>query len=421
MTITAALASIRKGDWVTSRRLSVYPGIFLAVSLIATTLVLHLSKGVLDPSGNLLGGDFIPFWSASNLIWQGKPEAAYDPRQLGAIIQDLVDGEPPNYAWLYPPTALLVVMPLAALPYLPSLTTWLALTFCGYLSLLWSMVPSRRALVPILAFSPVFINLGHGQNAFLTTALLGWGLILLPRRPWLAGLLMGALIYKPHLGLLIPLALLASRNWSALAGASLAALGMIAASYLLFGEGVWIAYLDYSRLPRLALEEGVLPWPKMISAFAAARLLGASVPLAWALQGLVSLVAATLVWRVWRRSDQYWIKVAILPAAALLAPPLVWDYDALLLGISLAALVILGRRDGFLDWEISALVWVWLTPLFWRQLTMTSCIPLGLMTLMLLVWLVARRSAHDARATGSPPAAWLRAEGRSPGARLPGA
>jgi len=301
--------------------------------------------------------------------------------------------------------ALLVVAPLAVLPYLSALNTWLAMTFGGYLSLLWAMLPRREALVPILAFPPVFINLGHGQNAFLTTALMGWGLILLQRRPLLAGLMLGALVFKPHLGLLIPIALFASRNWRALTGATLAALSMIAASYVLFGEQVWATYMDYYRLPRLAVEHGVLPWPKMLSVFGTARMLGASIPVAWGIQGLVSMVAAVVVWQVWRRPGQPLVKVAILPAAALLATPLVWDYDALLLSISLAALVIVGLRDIFIDWEISVLAWVWLTPMFWRPLTVAIHLPLGVMTLMLLVWLVVRRSAHDALlAVGQPHA-----------------
>ena len=396
MAITAALSIIRKGHWVTSRRLKLYPVIYLVIFLIITCGILLLSKGVLDPSGRLLGYDFIPFWSASNLVWQGKPEAAYDPNQLRIVPEKLLGVDGGDYAWFYPPTAMLVVAPLAALPYLPALSTWLAVTFCGYLTLLWTLLPRRETLVPILAFPPVFINLGHGQNAFLSTALFGWGLALLPRWPWLAGLLMGALVYKPHLGLLIPIALLASRNWRALVGASLSALGIIAASYVLLGEAVWVAYLEYHQLPRLVLEEGVLPWQKMNSAFGAARMLGASVSLAWSIQGLLSLAAATVVWRVWRQPDQYWIKVAILPLAALLAPPLVWDYDAVILSITLAALVTVGLRDGFLDWEISVLAWAWMSPLFWRPVMVATYLPLGLMTLILLVWLVVRRSGRVA-------------------------
>ena len=63
-----------------------------------------------------------------------------------------------------------------------------------------------------LAFPATFINLFHGQNGFLNAALLGAALLALDRRPVVAGILFGLLSYKPHLGLLVPLALLAGRG-----------------------------------------------------------------------------------------------------------------------------------------------------------------------------------------------------------------
>jgi len=370
-----------------------YPRIYLAVSVAVTLFAIIFGQGTQDPSGKPLGTDFLHFWSASYLLWQSRPEAAYDPTSLGAICQYIVGLDAPYYAWLYPPTAFLVVAPLAALPYLTALTTWLAVTFFGYLTALWRFLPDRRALLPMTAFSPVFINLGHGQNAFLSTALMGWGLILLPRRPWLGGALMGALIYKPHLGLLVPVALLAAGNWRALLGAGLTALTLTGLSYDLLGAQVWTAFLANAGFTRLILEQGLTPWQKMISGFGAARMLGASVGFAWALQGLVSLTVALAVGWIWRGTASYAVKIAVLVVGTLLAAPLVWDYDATLSSIALAALVAEGLRRGFLDWEISVLALVWLTPLFWRPLAMVTNLPLALMTLMLLFWMTVRRAA----------------------------
>jgi hypothetical protein len=66
------------------------------------------------------------------------------------------------------------------------------------------------------AFPAVFVNIGHGQNGFLTAALLGSALLSLDRRPWLAGALIGLLAYKPQFGVLIR-----SRCLQANAGAAL--------------------------------------------------------------------------------------------------------------------------------------------------------------------------------------------------------
>ena len=60
-----------------------------------------------------------------------------------------------------------------------------------------------------LAYPAVLINIGHGQNGFLTAALLGGALVILDRRPIVAGILFGLLVYKPQFGLMIPLALIA--------------------------------------------------------------------------------------------------------------------------------------------------------------------------------------------------------------------
>ena len=383
---------IRTGDWVTARRVRLYPRLFLAVCLALAVVAILRGQGSLTDASTPLGTDFISFWSAANLVAQGRPAAAYDHAALQALEQTITGPDGPLYTWLYPPMALLVVAPLAALPYPAALATWLGLTLAGYLTALWRLLPERRALLPLLAFPPLFINLGHGQNAFLSAALLGWGLLLLPRRPWLAGLLLGTLIYKPQLGLLLPVALLAAGQGRAFLGAGLAALALAGATYGLWGAEVWTAFLTKSDYARQMLEQGLVPWYKMTSVFAAARLLGAGVGVAWALQGLASLIAAATVWRLWRGPAAYPIKVAALAIGTLVAAPLALDYDATLLGLALAAWVAEGRRRGFGDWEISTLALAWMSPLFWRPLAQVTSIPWGTLTLVLLLWLVIRHA-----------------------------
>ena len=383
---------IRTGDWVTARRVRLYPRLFLAVCLALAVVAIIRGQGSLTDASTPLGTDFISFWSAANLVAQGRPAAAYDHAALQALEQTITGPDGPLYTWLYPPMALLVVAPLAALPYPAALVAWLGLTLAGYLTAIWRLLPEGRALLPMLAFPPLFINLGHGQNAFLSAALLGWGLVLLPRRPWLAGLLMGTLIYKPQLGLLLPVALLAAGQGRAVLGAGLAALALMGATYGLWGSEVWTAFLAKSDYARQMLEQGLVPWYKMTSVFAAARLLGAGVGVAWALQGLASLIAAATVWRLWRGPAAYPIKVAALAIGTLVAAPLALDYDATLLGLALAAWVAEGRRRGFGDWEISTLALAWMSPLFWRPLAQVTSIPWGTLTLVLLLWLVIRHA-----------------------------
>jgi hypothetical protein len=64
----------------------------------------------------------------------------------------------------------------------------------------------------------VFVCLAHGHNAFLTAALFGGGLLMLERRPFVAGLLLGCLAYKPQFAAILPLALAAGGYWRTILG-----------------------------------------------------------------------------------------------------------------------------------------------------------------------------------------------------------
>ena len=97
--------------------------------------------------------------------------------------------------------------PLAWLPYLVSFLVFAGATLC-----VWLIVGTRvagggaTATLCLLAVPSLWWVLGLGQNSFLSASLVGGGLLALPRHKVLAGLAFGLLCYKPHLGLLIPVA-----------------------------------------------------------------------------------------------------------------------------------------------------------------------------------------------------------------------
>src|SRR5690606_26627131 len=94
-----------------------------------------------------------------------------------------------------------------------------------------------------LGFPAVFVNLGHRQNGFLSTALLALALLTLDRRPLLAGVFFGLLAYKPQLGPMIPLVLLATGRWRTI-GAAVATVAALAGAVTVFlGVEVWQAFL----------------------------------------------------------------------------------------------------------------------------------------------------------------------------------
>jgi alpha-1,2-mannosyltransferase len=166
------------------------------------------------------------------------------------------------FAWQYPPIALLLVYPLAFLPYLWSLASWLAVGIACYITVLWRILPQPLTLVVGLAFPAVLLTIEHGQNALLSTSFLGWALLLLIRRPITAGVLLGFLSFKPQLGVLLPIALVAGGHWKTILAAMLTGAGLVATTVALFGGGIWHEFIASTQLSRDILNQGLGPVQK---------------------------------------------------------------------------------------------------------------------------------------------------------------
>src|SRR5205807_10087110 len=149
-------------------------------------------------------------------------------------------------------------------------------------------------LFPFLVFPVVFWNFGYGQNGFLTAALFGAALLALDRRPFSAGLLFGAICYKPHFGLLIPVALAAGGRWRAFVGAAVAVLGLVLLSLVLFGAASWQEFFAAIAASRATYESGV-KLSAFVTPFGAVIVLGGPPALAYAVQAVVTVAAAILV------------------------------------------------------------------------------------------------------------------------------
>ena len=401
------LAILRSGCWLTPDRLRDYPALILAALVLAACALAATSHGAVDGFGRTLGTDFSGVWVAGREVLAGDPARPFD-NAAHAAAQTAAFGIPDGFLpWPYPPFFLAVAAALATLPYLAALALWQGGTLTLYLGAVRLAVagaPLRRgaALLAALAFPAVAINALHGQNGLLTAALVGFGAMLLPRRPLSAGVLLGLLAYKPQFALMAPLALLAGRHWRAAAAAGATMLAMIAATLWAYGPGPWRAF--FANLPwmrRVVLEGGGLESFKMESAFAAVRLLGGSVAGAYALQGTVALAAAaTLAWIWWRPLDMR-LKLAALASATLLATPYGVDYDLTILGPALAALVAFGLERGFGPWEKSLLALTWAMPLVARPVAMALHAPLGFLVVVALHAAIAARAWREDRA-GEP-------------------
>ena len=200
--------------------------------------------------------------------------------------------EVPFFGWHYPPFFFAVAVIVAAFPYAWGLAIWLAASFAAYLAAIRAILPRPETLLIASAFPAVFVNIGHGQNGFLTAALLGGALQWLDRRPWLAGVLIGCLAYKPQFGVLIPVALLAGARWRTIGAATATVTALLALSFVTLGGGVWHAFADSTTFTQtVVLEQGGTGWEKIQSIFSAVRMWGGSVHLAYAVQIALALGA----------------------------------------------------------------------------------------------------------------------------------
>jgi len=391
---------VRSGEWLTPARARGYSLILLGICTLAIAGWIAVSDGLIDRNGKPLGTDFSNVYAAGSLTWQGRPAEAYQPALQHAEEKAVFDGrEVPFYGWHYPPFFFAIAVLVAAVPYAWGLAIWLAASLAAYLAAMRAILPRPGTLLIATAFPAVFVNIGHGQNGFLTAALLGGALHWLDRRPWLAGVLIGLLAYKPQFGVLIPVALLAGGRWSSIAAAAATVATLLAVSFVTLGGDVWHAFADSMTFTQtVVLEQGSTGWEKIQSVFSAVRMWGAGVQLAYAVQIALALMLATSLGWLWQSDAAFELKASALATASLLATPYVLDYDLVALAVGIVFFVRHGLSRGFRTFEISLLAAAWIAPLLSRGVAGAAGIPLGLMVLLALYVFTLRRALID-RAT----------------------
>jgi len=406
-----AWQALRNGDWLTGERIRLIAAAVLIASVAGFAFLVVTARGDVDRQGRPLGTDFSNVYAAGTYVLEGKPDVPFDPPRQYTREQEIFGKATPFYGWHYPPYFLFVAGALAKLPYGAALTVWQASTLLLYLLMVWGIArssfrgarsaspesiipaPSAMTLLLALAYPAVLINIGHGQNGFLTAALLGGALVILDRRPIIAGILIGLLVYKPQFGLMIPLALIAGGYWRTFAAAATTVVVLTLVTTLAFGPEVWPAFAASTEFSRtVVLEQGQTGWQKIQSVFSWARMWGAPIPLAYALQGALTIALGLAIVRLWRKAAAPALKSAALCLAAILATPYSLDYDMMVLAPAIAFLATDGLRRGFGPWEKTGLAALWLVPLVTRSVAQATLIPLGVLAMLMTFILLLRRA-----------------------------
>ena len=393
------MQALDRTHWLTEERLRVYPRIFLVVFVVAAIGWAAMARDLLDSQGKPLGYDFITFWAASLLTLGGEPGAAYDFQRIFDTERVAAPALEHVFLWHYPPTFELVVAPLSLLPYIPAYLLWVGATLVLYLWVLRRLAPTPLTTILVLSSPGVFINLMQGQTGFLIAALYGGALLLLDRRPILAGILIGLLSCKPHFGLLIPFALLLGGYWRTFLAAAVTTILFAGLTTLILGTGPWLAFYENMPTLRLVYEDGLLPWIKMPSLFIGLRMLGVGSGIAYGVHGIFALGVALLVWRMWWRRMRLPLTGAALVCGSLLVTPYAFDYDLALLAVPIALLALDGHRHGWLAGEREILVAAWLSPFLATVISAVTQVQVGFLCVLALFVVAVRRGEMRRNAT----------------------
>ena len=296
-------------------------------------LFFYFDRGLIqDPDhGLVLLADYFCYWLASVVALSGAPLDVYNNDVFFSFAPAFFEAEG-FLPFLYPPTYLLAVLPFGLFSAWVShiLFFVLSLALLAYVGrLIWG---SWTGALIVCAFPAVIGVLIHGQNSFLTAALLGGALVALRAdKPVLAGILIGCLTFKPQIGFLIPFVLLAGRYWTTFGTAVITTLVLAALPAAAFGPEIWPAFLEQSKFAASLMNDELVEYWKYLSPFAAFRMLGMPHGIAMVAQVLVGIGCLFWTVRIWRSGAPFDLKAAALVSASVLTSPYMLTYEYVLL------------------------------------------------------------------------------------------
>lgn len=366
--------------------------VFCSISGVYHALyVIFLMSGGprIGPTLDVLFPDYLVFDAAARAFFAGKLAIVYDidafTQYQNTLFADRFGGAALFRPFLYPPTWLLMVLPLGLLSVGAAYAVFMIVTAAAA-----TLLEGRRDpwgwLAVVTSPAAVWVVLA-GQNTFLSVALFYGGLRLLDRAPVAAGILLGLLAYKPQIWVLVPLALLAAGRWRALAWTIGTVAAMSLASLKVFGLGFWLAFLDTAREAGSSQVAETMfrhIYMHMTTLLAAGRILGLSSGAAGILQMAGAALAVAAVWFAFRRpAASTDARIAVLTTATFLVSPYTLNYDLLMLMPAAVAMFRRGAAEGFHPGERVLYLVLWLIPTFGMML---NRLDLPIMPLVILLF-----------------------------------
>jgi hypothetical protein len=312
--------------------------IYLLIALVATTVAIAVLLGIAAPRIDSLplqvkNKDFANYWMAGRLALSGDgPTLFGKPAEYFEAMRAVFGADYPWHNWSYPPHAVLFLLPLGMLGFLPAMAIFLGLTLTLYVLAVQSLRPHWSPIAGILLLPFIVANLVATQNGFLTAALTIGGLALRGRAPVAAGIMFGLLTFKPQLGFLLPVLLLCERRWLVIAVAAVTAIVLVLVSVMAFGMESWIDYIRYVAPYQTEVMNNLGgDFPRMMgSTFGSARSLGLDAATAmWLHLPFAAAGFVLLLFGLWRLEDFHARAFVTLIATMLIVPySVAYDFGA---------------------------------------------------------------------------------------------
>lgn len=351
------------------------------------------ADGLFTSFGPMVGGDFVVFRTGALVSSKAQMIANYNIETFAASLRAEYPGHGTMmFAWPYPPPMYFLVRPLRSLSFVTSYVVW-ELTFLAlFLITIRSLWRDGRALFFAACSPAVLLAIITGQTGLLTASLIALFAANADRRAWLAGIAAAVLTVKPQFGILLPVALLARRNWRALGASAVSVVALILASALAFGFELWQAFAN-ELLAHGQLLNGAARFPvnKLNTPYGALLVAGFSTGVASLTQSCVTLLLAALVYLVWRRVRAVELRLAVLASAAAMATPYGLYYE---MAIFVPAVVMIAKHatvHGWLRYEKLSLILAWCASLLPPGPAKVPSVPVSTLVAVLAFVIVVRR------------------------------
>ena len=310
--------------------------------------------------------DFAHFYTQGVIALERDAASLYDIDRMADVAQRVLPGhQRVLYPPVYGPQMSLLFRPLAMLPYVPARHLWLVVTLlvygaCTYA--IWRVCPRLRNVPGTTALLLVAAPALHYVAGFLQVSVLGLVcvtggyLALRANRPFVAGLALGSLAYKPPLAFGVGFVLAAlpfdgaglpcvagharAPQGSAtptledrriLLGAIVAAIAQLAIGTLYWGPSILPAYVAaLTRLPDVtsAMEPNKYHMHSWRTFF---DLLGLPGPVAFGAYAIAAAATLAVALRCWLSAEPLALRFAALLIATVLVDPHLYAYDLVVL------------------------------------------------------------------------------------------